>query len=57
MVREASYSILYKSYNYVHHVEDHTHFVSGEWFGIEWDDSSRGKHDGTKDGIRYFNCK
>ncbi|KAG8935064.1 hypothetical protein FRC01_009104 [Tulasnella sp. 417] len=28
----------------------------GEWLGVEWDDPSRGKHDGTKDGIRYFSC-
>ena len=28
----------------------------GEWVGIEWDDPSRGKHDGTHDGIRYFRC-
>lgn len=24
------------------------------WVGVEWDDSSRGKHDGTHNGIRYF---
>lgn len=24
------------------------------WVGIEWDDSSRGKHDGIHNGIRYF---
>lgn len=24
------------------------------WVGVEWDDSSRGKHDGIHDGIRYF---
>ncbi|XP_006458003.1 hypothetical protein AGABI2DRAFT_63759 [Agaricus bisporus var. bisporus H97] len=28
----------------------------GVWLGIEWDDPSRGKHDGSKDGIRYFTC-
>lgn len=24
------------------------------WVGIEWDDSSRGKHDGVHNGVRYF---
>jgi len=28
----------------------------GVWLGVEWDDSSRGKHDGIKDGKRYFSC-
>ena len=28
----------------------------GLWLGVEWDDSSRGKHDGVKDGKRYFTC-
>ncbi|CAK8694854.1 tubulin-specific chaperone E-like isoform X2 [Clavelina lepadiformis] len=31
--------------------------TKGEWVGIEWDDCNRGKHDGTKDGVRYFSCK
>ncbi|CAG8483594.1 9173_t:CDS:10 [Acaulospora colombiana] len=26
----------------------------GEWIGIEWDNVSRGKHDGVHDQIRYF---
>ncbi|KAF8623561.1 hypothetical protein AX15_006331 [Amanita polypyramis BW_CC] len=30
--------------------------TSGSWLGIEWDDPQRGKHDGVKDGIRYFQC-
>ncbi|KAG6833649.1 hypothetical protein H0H87_002845 [Tephrocybe sp. NHM501043] len=30
--------------------------TSGTWLGIEWDDPNRGKHDGVKDGIRYFTC-
>ncbi|KIY50756.1 RNI-like protein [Fistulina hepatica ATCC 64428] len=29
----------------------------GTWIGIEWDDPKRGKHDGVKDGVRYFTCK
>lgn len=28
----------------------------GTWLGVEWDDPSRGKHDGMKDGVRYFTC-
>ncbi|KAH9180398.1 hypothetical protein EDB89DRAFT_2238261 [Lactarius sanguifluus] len=30
--------------------------TSGVWLGVEWDDSNRGKHDGIKDGQRYFAC-
>ncbi|KAI0957748.1 hypothetical protein AcW1_006039 [Taiwanofungus camphoratus] len=30
--------------------------TSGIWLGIEWDDPRRGKHDGVKDGKRYFSC-
>ena len=29
----------------------------GEWLGVEWDDASRGKHDGTHDGTSYFTCR
>lgn len=28
----------------------------GIWAGVEWDDSSRGKHDGATGGRRYFSC-
>lgn len=28
----------------------------GTWVGVEWDDPSRGKHDGTVAGKRYFTC-
>ncbi|TID21850.1 tubulin-specific chaperone-like protein E [Venturia nashicola] len=28
----------------------------GEWLGVEWDNASRGKHDGHVDGERYFTC-
>ncbi|KAJ3822625.1 hypothetical protein F5880DRAFT_1613617 [Lentinula raphanica] len=31
--------------------------TSGLWLGIEWDDPGRGKHDGVKDGKRYFSCR
>ncbi|KAK3697992.1 hypothetical protein QZH41_014374, partial [Actinostola sp. cb2023] len=30
--------------------------TAGEWFGVEWDDENRGKHDGTLDGVSYFTC-
>lgn len=30
--------------------------TTGVWLGIEWDDPQRGKHDGVKDGKRYFSC-
>ena len=28
--------------------------TKGAWLGVEWDDPTRGKHDGTHDGVRYF---
>lgn len=28
----------------------------GEWVGLEWDEASRGKHDGSHSGVRYFSC-
>ncbi|KAG7092893.1 hypothetical protein E1B28_009201 [Marasmius oreades] len=31
--------------------------TTGTWLGVEWDDPSRGKHDGVKDGKRYFSCR
>ncbi|KAJ7149343.1 hypothetical protein C8R46DRAFT_1179791 [Mycena filopes] len=31
--------------------------TSGTWLGVEWDDPKRGKHDGVKDGKRYFTCR
>ncbi|KAH7923561.1 hypothetical protein BV22DRAFT_1092713 [Leucogyrophana mollusca] len=31
--------------------------TSGLWLGVEWDDPSRGKHDGIKDGKQYFRCR
>ncbi|SPO21495.1 related to PAC2 - microtubule effector required for tubulin heterodimer formation [Ustilago trichophora] len=31
---------------------------TGEWLGIEWDDPTRGKHDGqSSDGTRYFHVR
>lgn len=31
--------------------------TKGEWLGIEWDDPTRGKHDGLFQDTRYFNCQ
>ncbi|XP_011503060.1 PREDICTED: tubulin-specific chaperone E [Ceratosolen solmsi marchali] len=28
--------------------------TNGQWLGIDWDDSSRGKHNGTYEGIKYY---
>lgn len=28
----------------------------GVWLGVEWDDPTRGKHNGMKDGKQYFSC-
>lgn len=30
--------------------------TTGMWLGVEWDDGSRGKHDGAYKGVRYFSC-
>ncbi|KAK2591777.1 hypothetical protein QQS21_010536 [Conoideocrella luteorostrata] len=30
--------------------------TAGSWLGVEWDDSTRGKHDGSHKGVRYFTC-
>ena len=30
--------------------------TNGLWLGVEWDDPKRGKHDGSRDGRRYFTC-
>lgn len=31
--------------------------TTGTWLGVEWDDPSRGKHDGSHKGLRYFTCR
>ncbi|CAL1685652.1 unnamed protein product [Lasius platythorax] len=31
--------------------------TKGEWLGIDWDDSTRGKHNGTYEGIEYFQAR
>uniref|UniRef100_A0A8D9DX51 Tubulin-specific chaperone E n=2 Tax=Cacopsylla melanoneura TaxID=428564 RepID=A0A8D9DX51_9HEMI len=28
--------------------------TSGVWYGVDWDDGSRGKHDGTHNGVKHF---
>lgn len=30
---------------------------SGDWLGVEWDDPQRGKHNGTHEGEKYFECE
>lgn len=30
--------------------------TKGEWLGVEWDDPSRGKHDGKHKGSQIFDC-
>ena len=31
--------------------------TAGDWLGVEWDDPSRGKHDGSHKDVRYFTCE
>lgn len=31
--------------------------TDGVWYGVEWDDHSRGKHSGDKDGKHYFTTR
>ncbi|KAE9376760.1 hypothetical protein N431DRAFT_453154 [Stipitochalara longipes BDJ] len=38
---------------YIGEVEGTDH----QWLGVEWDDPSRGKHDGSHKGKRYFECQ
>ncbi|OBZ69257.1 Tubulin-specific chaperone E [Grifola frondosa] len=37
---------------FVGHVDN----TQGIWLGVEWDNPRRGKHDGVKDGRKYFSC-
>ena len=30
--------------------------TNGDWLGVEWDDANRGKHNGSHDGVKYFDC-
>ena len=29
----------------------------GHWLGIDWDDPTRGKHNGTYEGVKYFETR
>lgn len=29
----------------------------GKWYGVDWDDASRGRHDGSHNGIKYFQTR
>ena len=31
--------------------------TQGLWYGIDWDDESRGKHDGSHKGEKYFTTR
>ena len=31
--------------------------TKGDWLGVEWDETGRGKHDGSHNGVRYFECR
>ncbi|KAG7198222.1 hypothetical protein KM043_005629 [Ampulex compressa] len=31
--------------------------TKGQWLGVDWDDSTRGKHNGTYEGIEYFRTR
>ena len=35
----------------------HVGDTQGEWYGVLWDDPTRGKHNGTHEGVRYFRCE
>ncbi|KAK3870946.1 hypothetical protein Pcinc_023868 [Petrolisthes cinctipes] len=31
--------------------------TNGLWYGVDWDDSQRGKHDGSHNGVKYFTTR
>ena len=31
--------------------------TQGTWLGVEWDDSTRGKHNGCYNGAQYFKTR
>ncbi|XP_054635686.1 tubulin-specific chaperone E isoform X3 [Dunckerocampus dactyliophorus] len=31
--------------------------TAGLWLGVEWDEPTRGKHDGCHEGVQYFTCR
>ena len=34
----------------------HVERTKGIWLGVDWDNPQRGKHNGEKDGVKYFDC-
>jgi len=51
--QRVSYSGALCTVRYVGRVEG----TKGSWLGVEWDDATRGKHDGSHKGVRYFTCE
>ena len=47
-----SYSGKRCTVKYVGEVQGH----KGDWIGVEWDDPTDGKNDGSLSGVRYFSC-
>lgn len=31
--------------------------TQGEWYGVDWDDPERGRHDGSHNGVKYFTTR
>lgn len=31
--------------------------TQGEWYGVDWDDPKRGRHDGSHNGVKYFTTR
>ncbi|KAJ6446106.1 tubulin-specific chaperone E [Purpureocillium lavendulum] len=50
--QRVSYGGVLCTIRYVGQVEG----TAGSWLGVEWDDETRGKHDGSHKGVRYFSC-
>ena len=44
---------LFGTIKYIGDVEGY----KGTWLGVDWDDSERGKHDGSVNGKRYFSAR
>ncbi len=50
--RRLSYSLATCTIRYVGVVKG----TKGEWLGVEWDDPSKGRHDGSHAKVKYFDC-